>query len=398
MVKRTIDDSAQDIPRSGDQKNNPDDWRKNLDPSGAEYQLREVWDKYKRRIKIGAGAFVFAITALSSFYTVPNDTVGIEKTFGKYSGTSKPGLNFLVPFVQSVDKVQNQAVLTESFGFRDIKPGVKSEYVGTDDIDAGRVSKDQLEAIVEGDGLSTDGDLAGKARNVLKGEYLMLSGDLNMADVEWIDQYRISDPVAYSFNIRNAKKTLRDVSESVTRVVVGDASIDEILTTGRADIEIAVKKKLQEKLSMYQTGLEIVYVQLQSSNPPQNVRPSFNAVNSALQGKQQKINQAMEQYNKEIPKARGDAQALVQNAEGYRTQRINNALGDVARFREIFAEYKNAPAVTRTRMYLEAMPDIIKNAEKVYYLEQDDRGSGLLLKKLDLNSGKQSADSDGGTK
>jgi membrane protease subunit HflK len=173
----------------------------------------------------------------------------------------------------------------------------------------------------------------------------------------------------------------------MTRVVVGDASIDEILTTGRADIEISVKKKLQEKLNMYNTGLEIVLVQLQSSNPPERVKPSFNAVNSAMQTKQEKINNAMEQYNKEIPKAKGDALATIQNAEGYATERVNNAMGDVARFRQIYSEYKNAPLVTRARMYLETMPSILDNAAHIYYLEQEDKSSGLLLKKLDLEGG-----------
>jgi len=383
MVRKTT--NMDETPSSSDPK--PDDWRNNLDSDSAEYMLRDFWEKYSRKVKVGVATAGLLMTTMASCYTIPNDSVGIEKTFGRYSGTTKPGLHFLIPMVESVHEVQNQAIFTESFGFRSIKPGVKSEYLGMSEINSGAASKDQLQEIVEGEGLSTDGDLAEKARSILRGEYLMLSGDLNMADVEWIVQYKISDPVAYSFNIRNAKKTLRDVSEAVTRVVVGDASIDEILTTGRADIEIDVKKKLQDKLRMYNTGLEVVLVQLQSSNPPEGVRPSFNAVNSAMQEKQQKINNAMEQYNKEIPKARGDALATIQNAEGYASQRVNNAQGDVARFRQIYAEYKNAPAVTRNRMYLEAMPDILKNSKQIFYLEQGNGNSGLLLKKLDLDGG-----------
>jgi membrane protease subunit HflK len=383
MVRKTT--NMDETPPSSDPK--PDDWRNNLDSDSAEYMLRDFWEKYSRKVKVGVATAGLLMTTMASCYTIPNDSVGIEKTFGRYSGTTKPGLHFLIPMVESVNEVQNQAIFTESFGFRSVKPGVKSEYLGVSEINSGTASKDQLQEIIEGEGLSTDGDLAEKARSILRGEYLMLSGDLNMADVEWIVQYKISDPVAYSFNIRNAKKTLRDVSEAVTRVVVGDASIDEILTTGRADIEIDVKKKLQDKLRMYNTGLEVVLVQLQSSNPPEGVRPSFNAVNSAMQEKQQKINNAMEQYNKEIPKARGDALATIQNAEGYASQRVNNAQGDVARFRQIYAEYKNAPAVTRNRMYLEAMPDILKNSKQIFYLEQGNGNSSLLLKKLDLDGG-----------
>ena len=382
MVRRPLDEVT---PSADDASKPKDDWRKNLDRDSFEYVWRDTWDRFGTKIKIGLAAAAIAITALSSAYTVKNDSVGIEKTFGAYSGTTKSGLHFLVPFVQSVDKVQNQAIHTEAFGFRTFKPGIKSEYIGVSEIASGKVDKGSLSDIIEEEGLKPEDNLAEQATNILRQEYLMLSGDLNMADVEWIVQYKVSDPIAYSFNVRDPRKVLRDVSEAVMRLNTGDASIDELLTTGRTDIEVAVKSRMQQKLNQYNTGMEVGLVQMQSSNPPERVRPSFNEVNSAIQTRQQKINQAMEQYNKEIPKARGEALATIQEAEGYATQRVNNAKGDVARFQQVYHEFQKAPGITRSRMYLEAMPGILGNSKQIYFIEN--QSNGLLLKKLDLDGG-----------
>ena len=147
---------------------------------------------------------------------------------------------------------------------------------------AGKVDKSDLVDIIEEEGLKPGDNVAEQAASILRQEYLMLSGDLNMADVEWVVQYKVSDPVAYSFNVRNPRKVLRDVSEAVMKADTGDASIDELLTTGRTDIEIAVKSRMQQKLNQYNTGMEVGLVQMQSSNPPERVRPSFNEVNSAI--------------------------------------------------------------------------------------------------------------------
>jgi len=363
----------------------PSNWRKTLDSDSFEYTVRDLWDKYSRKVKIGAVVAGIGVGIISSVYTVPNDSVGIVQTFGKYTTTKKPGLKFLIPIVQTVTKVQNQTIFSEAFGFRDLKPGVKSEYVGVDNVN--KVDEDKLKEIIEGEGLEpSDDNLAQQAANILQGEYLMLNGDLSMADVEWIVQYKIVDPVAYQFNIKDAKKTLRDVSEATMRMVTGDGSIDEVLTTGRKNIEVSAKSKLQEKLDFYQTGLEVVLVQLQSSNAPARVKASFNAVNSAMQTKQQKINEAQKEYNTVIPEAEGKALAMIQEAEGYKANRINTAIGDVARFDQVLQQYKNAPQVTKTRMYLEAMPTLLDKAKDIYYMESSD--GGLLLKKIDLNGGR----------
>jgi len=361
-------------------------WREELDEDSAEYQVRNFWDKYKKKIKIGLVSLLGAITFLSSAYTIPQDSKGVVQIFGQYSRTSNPGLNFKIPYVETVKKVKTQAIFTESIGFRALKSGVKSEYIDLQTISEGKVDDSQLVQIIKEEGLNPEGDIREQAKSVLRQEYLMLTGDLNMADVEFIIQYKISDPIAYSFNIKDAKAAIRDVSEAKMRIAVGDASVDEVLTTGRTDLQNHVKLALQERLNFYKTGIEIVTVMLQSTQPPEAVGPSFNEVNSAIAQRQQKINEAMGQYNKEIPKAKGEALALVQRAEGYGTQRVNNALGDVARFKQIYKEYKNSPEITRARLYLEALPDILKNAEKIIYIEDNGGKSDLLLKKLDLNT------------
>jgi modulator of FtsH protease HflK len=359
--------------------------RQILDEDGLLGSAKKIWYTYKKRITLGAAGLFLGITVLSNAYTIPQDSVGVVTTFGAYSRTQKPGLNFKVPFIESVEKVQNQAILTESFGFRPLKPGVKSEYIGVKEIQSGNIDKDRLEEIVKEEGVSADGNITEKAMGILKSEYLMLTGDLNMADVESIVQYKIKDPAAYLFNVRNPRDTLRDLAEATTRTVIGDASVDEVITIGRTDIEIKAKEKLQERLNYYNTGLEVVTVKLQSANVPERVRPSFNAVNSAIQNKQEKINNAMQEYNKVIPRATGEAQGLISQATGYATERVNRATGDASRFNSIFLQYKDAPAITRSRMYLEAMPDILRNSEKIYFIEGDGGKGSLLLQKLDLD-------------
>jgi membrane protease subunit HflK len=365
-------------------------WRETMDQDDLGYVIRDIWEKHKKKIKAGIVGLLGAITILSSAYTIPQDSEGVVTTFGRYSRTSKPGLNFKIPYsVEHVMKVPTQSIFTESIGFRALKPGVKSEYIDLEAINSGKINESQLADIVRTEGIKLEGDLREQAKSVLRSEYLMLTGDLNMADVEFIIQYRINDPVSYAFNVRDHKSALRDLSEAKMRIAVGDSSVDEVLTTGRTDIETKVKVALQERLNFYKTGLEVVTVKLQSTQPPERVRPSFNEVNSAIATKQEKINTAMAEYNKEIPKAMGEAQAQIKRAEGYAIERVNNSQGDVARFRQIFQQYKNAPEITRTRIYLEAIPDILKNAEKIIYIEEKGGNSDLLLKKLDLNAVKE---------
>lgn len=369
--------------QESDNFSKPNSWRDNLDEDSFEYQLRNFWEKYSKKIKIYGGGGIAGLIVLSNIYTVPQNSVGIEKLLGRYYTTTNPGPHMTIPFMQEVIKVENKTIFSEAFGFRNLKPGVKSQYIGRAEITEGKIEDSDLREIIENEGLSVDGDIKEIASKILREEYLKLNGDLSMADVEWVVQYRISDPVAYSFNIKSPRKTLRDLSESVMSSAAGDASIDEILTIGRKDIETYVKQELQKKLNNYNFGLEITLVQLQSSNAPERVRQSFNDVNTALQTKQQKINNAQQEYNKVIPEAEGKALAQIQQALGYKTQRINNALGDVARFQQVYSEYKNAPGVTRTRMYLEAMPNVLDNAKAIYYIEN--QSNNLQLNHLNLN-------------
>ncbi len=356
-------------------------WRETTERGSDEWIVRNFWEKNGKWFKWGGGGLVALITGLSSFYTISNDSVGIVTTFGRYTKTAGPGLNFKLPYVQSVEKVQNQAIFSEAFGFRTLKAGVKTEYIDNEAIKSGKVGKGDLYDIIDTEGLKHVGDVEEQAMDVLRDEYRMLSGDLNMADVEWVVQYKIKDPVAYKFNVKNPEKILRDVSEASMRIVAGDASIDEIITTGKSQIEFEVKKRLQDKLDSYGSGLEVTMVQLQSLNPPENVRNSFNEVNEAIQERSAKINNAQELYNKEIPKAKGEAKRLIEEAEGYATERVNKAKGDVARFKEIYAEYRKEPEITRKRMFLEALPEILKNTDKIIYTEDE---TGLLLKQLNL--------------
>jgi len=204
----------------------------------------------------------------------------------------------------------------------------------------------------------------------------MLTGDLNAAQVEWIIQYRISDPYLFLFKVRSARKTLRDVTEAVMREVVGDRTVNEIITVGRQDIEVSVLEALQEKLVQYETGIKIDQVILQDVNPPDEVKASFNEVNEAEQEKEKSINQARSEYNKVIPRARGEAEQKIEEARGYAVERVNNALGEANRFNALYKEYIKAPEVTRQRLYLETMSEVLSKVGKK--LITDDKASGIL--------------------
>jgi membrane protease subunit HflK len=204
----------------------------------------------------------------------------------------------------------------------------------------------------------------------------MLTGDLNAADVEWIVQYRIKDPYRYLFKVRNVTETFRDISEAVVREVVGDRTVNEVLTIGRQDIADQVGKFLQGLCDQYEMGLAIDQVVLQDVNPPNSVKPSFNEVNQAQQEREKLINQARAEYNQVIPKARGEAEQTIQQAEGYAADRVNRARGEASRFLSVYEEYRKAPAVTRQRLYLEMMGDVLPRAEKKIIL--DDKARNVL--------------------
>jgi len=305
----------------------------------------------KRMITLGViilAAIVFLVTGL---YTVNPEEVGVIQRFGKYLSTTQPGLHFKIPFgVDKLTKVKVKHVFKEEFGFRTLQAGVRTKY----------------------------------SSQSYNQEAIMLTGDLNIADVEWIVQYRIKDPVKYLFNVRNVEETMRDVSESVIREVVGDRSVDEVIVLNRKEIADQSQIMLQEQLDMYNAGLEIVTINLQNVNPPKAVKPAFNNVNSAKQEKERIINEAWEKYNQIIPEAEGRSKRTVEEAEGYAINRVNRANGDANRFIQMYNEYKFSKTVTRKRLYLEMMEKVLPNVEKKYIV---DDAQNSILPLLNLEQG-----------
>lgn len=214
----------------------------------------------------------------------------------------------------------------------------------------------------------------------------MLTGDLNAAEVEWIVQYRIADPYLYLFKVRNAETTFRDINEAVMREIIGDRTVTEILTVGRQEIATTAERMVQELASQYYTGIKVDQIVLQDVNPPDEVKPSFNEVNEALQEKEKLINQARSEYNKVIPKARGEALRIIEEAHGYALERVNEAQGDAARFNQLYNEYRKAKEVTRQRLYLETMSEILSKVGRK--LITDKEATGILpLFQLDVKGG-----------
>jgi membrane protease subunit HflK len=209
-----------------------------------------------------------------------------------------------------------------------------------------------------------------------KGEAIMLTGDLNVAVVEWIVQFRIKDPRQYLFHVRDVPQTFRYMSEAAMRMVVGDHSVDEVLTIGREAVALQAKEELQRLCDRYGIGIVVQQLILQDVNPPDKVRPAFNEVNQAIQEKERSINEAWADYNKEVPRAKGEADQAVRAAEGYALERVNKAEGDAKRFDAVYEEYKKAPAVTRKRIYLEAMAQLLPRLGRKLVI--DDKAKGIL--------------------
>jgi membrane protease subunit HflK len=280
---------------------------------------------------------VVIIFIASGLYSVDADEVGIIQRFGKYVRQTTPGLHLKIPFgVETVKKVKIQKVFKEEFGFRTLKADIRTQYSSKKFLD----------------------------------ESLMLSGDLNVAEVEWIVQYKIKDPYKYLFKIKDPVETLRAMSEAVVRRVVGDQGVTEVLTVGRIEIAKEVEVGLQELLDLFNSGIHVVTVKLQDVNPPEPVRPAFNEVNRAKQDKERMINEAWEDYNKRIPRAKGEAEQMIAEAQGYATKRVNRAYGDVALFNEVYREYRRAPDVTRRRLYLETMNEILPGIQEIYIVDE----------------------------
>jgi membrane protease subunit HflK len=207
----------------------------------------------------------------------------------------------------------------------------------------------------------------------------MLTGDLNVVDAEWIVQYKIKDPFLFLFKMREAEATFRDMTEAVVRRVVGDSAVDEVITVGRTRIADEAKSLLQKLCDAYEIGIEVNQLIFQDVNPPETVKPSFNDVNEALQEKEKKINESWAEYNQVIPRASGEAEQVIRGAEGYATERINNAAGDASRFSAVYREYAKAPAVTRKRLYLEALNDILPKITRKIVVDQNQRNVLPLL-------------------
>ncbi len=281
---------------------------------------------------------IAGILIFSSFFQIDTEEAGVVTRFGKYVRTVDPGLHFKVPFVEKVYKVPVERQQKLEFGFRTESAGINTEY-------------------------SRDGDT--------RDESLMLTGDLNLADVEWVVQYRIDDPYQYLFKVRNPQLTLRDLSEAAMRQVVGDRTVNEVLTVGRTEIGSRLEELVQEICTEYSLGVRIDQVVLQDVNPPEAVKAAFNAVNQAQQEKETLINQAKAEYNKVIPKARGEALETIQKAEGYATERVNNAEGEVSRFNALYSEFVKAPEVTQRRIFLETMADVLPRVGTVLITDQD---------------------------
>ncbi|MBN2340094.1 MAG: FtsH protease activity modulator HflK [Deltaproteobacteria bacterium] len=296
---------------------------------------------------------VVVILGAMSYYTVNAEEVAVVTTFGKYTTTNQPGLHFKIPFVQQVQKLQAKRQLKQEFGFRTTSSGVQSQY--------------------------TRGESSVR-------ESLMLTGDLNVAIVEWIVHYQISDPVQFLFKIRNGEDTLRDLSESTMREVVGDYSVTEVLTSGREEILQKAKIRLAELCKDYETGISVQRVELKDSAPPDPVKPSFNEVNQAEQERDQKQNEALSQYNKEIPKARGQAGQVLEEAHGYAVERVNRAKGDVAKFIALQTEYADSPKVTRTRLYLETMDEVLSSVDKKVIVDEETKGMVPMLFPMEQNA------------
>lgn len=282
----------------------------------------EALFKNARQIVVGALVLVLVWTG---FFQIGAEEVGIITRFGKYTREVNSGLNFKIPLIERVVKVPVERQQKQEFGFRTVESNVRSDYTkrGTAD------------------------------------ESLMLTGDLNLADVEWVVQYRISNAYQYLFKVRHPETTLRDLSESSMRQVVGDRTVNEVLTVGRTEVALAVKDLIQNLSDEYELGIRIEQVVLQDVNPPDPVKSAFNAVNEAQQEKETLINQAKSEYNRVIPHARGQARETIQKAEGYATARVNNAQGEATRFELLYQEYVKAPEVTRRRLYMETMQRVL---------------------------------------
>lgn len=348
----------------GNNSNGP--WGSKSSPPDLTELTRQWQAQLKQALPSGGagGPITIALAVLvgaliwTASYTVPSDSVAVVQRFGQYLTDVPAGLHFKLPLgIDTATIVPVKRQLKQEFGF--ITPGATDPYQGA---------------------------RSGPQETRLETE--MVTGDLNAALVEWVVQYRISDPVSYLFEVREPPDTLRHVSESVMREVVGDRTVDEVITIGRQEIESEALTKMQALSSKYTMGISIDQVQLKNINPPRPVQESFNEVNQAQQQKEKLINEARRDYNKVIPLAEGEKDQRIREADGYRIKRINEAEGDAARFSALLDEYIKAPEVTRRRIYLETLQTVLPDIRAKVIVDSE-ASSVLPLLNLDSSAGER---------
>ncbi|NOX26224.1 MAG: FtsH protease activity modulator HflK [Deltaproteobacteria bacterium] len=290
------------------------------------------------KVLLIVGVFVLINLVSASFYTILPGEKGVVLRFGKFHAVTNPGLNFKLPLLDTLYKVDVKTIRKQEFGFRTRVPGQKTIF----------------------------------EKRGYQNESLMLTGDKNVIDIAWIVQYKVRDPVNFLFKVRNVDQAVRDVSEKALRQVVGNQDFDYALSN-RDVIESATARQLQQVMNKYQSGIKIVTVKLQDVNPPDAVKPAFNEVNEADQDMKRLVNEAEATYNKVIPKAKGQAKQILEEAHGYAIQRTNLAQGEAARFTDILKQYRLAKQVTRRRMYLETMQEILPKVKSVYVIDSKQR-------------------------
>ena len=305
-----------------------------------------------RLIRLVVLALAALVVLANVAYQVQAEEMGIVLRFGRYVRTTEPGLHVKAPFVESVQRVPVQRQLKEEFGFRTTRADVRSQY-----------SEQDFEV-----------------------ESVMLTGDLNVAVVEWIVQYRVTDPYKYLFRVRGLTETFRSMNEAVMREVVGDRTVTEVLTVGRQEIATRAEQLLQELTNQYEMGIVIEQVVLQDVTPPDPVKPSWDEVNQAQQQRDRLINEARAEYNKVVPRAKGEALQAILQAEGYAVERVNGAQGDATRFKALHEAYRRAPDVTRRRLHLETMQRVLPLVGGKVFM---DKGTGNVIPLLPLDALKQ---------
>ena len=314
--------------------------------------VKRMGKDYGKYIPVVIAVLLIVVALKSAIYSIGPDEVGIIQRFGRYARTTEPGLHIKLPFgIEKVTPIKVKKIFKEEFGFRTATPGVRSVY----------------------------------AVRQYTEESLMLTGDLNILDVRWIVQFKVSDPANLLFKTINPVNNVRAMSEVVMRRLCGDYTVDEVLTTKREEVGHLAETDLQKLMDKYQTGIDVVTVKLLDVNPPDEVKPAFNQVNEAKQERERMINEAWEAYNKAVPRAKGEAHRTISQAEGYHLDRVNRAKGEAERFLVTWQEYKKAPEVTKKRLYLETMSDVLPKSKRKFII--DPQESILPLLRLEGEGG-----------